>query len=206
MRRARPGTRAVRLRSIFAHTLHEERRALIGWTAGLMVLAAFQLAVYPTVHDMQDLSKVLESYPEPLRELFGLDDYLSGAGYLRAEIYSLVAPLLLIVLGVLRGSDAAAGEEDRNTIDLLLANPVSRRRVVLEKWSAVTAGIVIVAAALSLSLGLGAPIVDLRVAWSAIGAVAIASALLAVLFAVAAYGFRTALAERPIFSAARLEA
>lgn len=196
MRRTRAGARGARLRSVFAHALHEERRALVGWTLGLAFLATFQLSVYPTVRDMQELSKLLENYPEPLRKLFSLDDYMSGAGYLRAEIYSLVAPLLLIVLGVLRGSDATAGEEDRKTIDLLLANPISRRRVVFDKWAAVSTGIVIVGIALAATLGLGAPLVDLRVAWSVILAATVASVLLAILFASLALAIGAATGRR----------
>jgi ABC-2 type transport system permease protein len=39
-------------------------------------------------------------------------------------------PLLLIIYSVAAGASAIAGEEDRRTLDLLLASPVSHTRVI----------------------------------------------------------------------------
>ena len=61
-----------------------------------------------------------------------------GAGVF--ELFSLMAPLLLIVFSIGAGASAIAGEEDRHTLELLLANPVSRCRIVLEKLAALVAG------------------------------------------------------------------
>lgn len=49
--------------------------------------------------------------------------------------------MLLYSIGA--GSAALAGERDRHTLDLLLANPVSRARVVLEKFAALTGGVAV---------------------------------------------------------------
>lgn len=56
----------------------------------------------------------------------------------------MVAPMLIIILGIALGSDAIAGEEERKTMDLLLSNPISRSRIVLEKFLAMTSIILIV--------------------------------------------------------------
>jgi ABC-2 type transport system permease protein len=79
-----------------------------------------------------------------------------------AELLSIVMPVLFIIFAVLSGADATAGEEDRRTIDLLLANPISRTRVVLEKFAALTTVVVAMGVALVLTLLVGGLAADLR--------------------------------------------
>lgn len=141
------------------------------------------LAVYPSFKGNEEMSTLVASYPEVFREMFQLDDFTSGAGFMRTELFSLMGPLLLIIAGVLWGSDAVAGEEERGTLDLLLANPISRRRVVLEKWGAVVAAVALVSGALGLTLLIGGPLAELDIAWTRIAAPTVASFLLAALFA-----------------------
>ena len=108
-------------------------------------MAALMVAVYPSVRDNPALNKMVESYPEALKasSAFGGNvDYASGAGYLSSELFSFMVPLLLLVAAIGAGARATAGEEERGTLDLLLANPISRRRLVLEKLAALAAELV----------------------------------------------------------------
>ncbi|MDA8303324.1 MAG: hypothetical protein M0005_17720 [Actinomycetota bacterium] len=70
----------------------------------------------------------------------------------------------------------------RGTIDILLANPVSRRRVVTEKWAALVAGLGLVSAVFLVVLAAGGPIVRLQVGTVELLAVVVSTALLGVLF------------------------
>jgi beta-exotoxin I transport system permease protein len=172
----------TRLRTIFSRALREERGALIGWTTGMVAFCLVMLAMYPTIRGNAGFSKLLDAYPEALRKLFQLQDYTTGPGYLRSEVFSFVAPLLLTLFAVLWGSDLTAGEEERRTIDLLLANPVSRRRFVTEKWLALVTGTLVIAVALDLALGSLGPLFKLHVAWSALTAAVLGSWLFALAF------------------------
>ena len=49
-------------------------------------------------------------------------------------------PLLLAIFAIVEGSAAIALEEERRTIDLLMAQPISRWRVVVEKFAAIVIG------------------------------------------------------------------
>ncbi len=91
-----------------------------------------------------DLDKYFETLPEALRNAIGTGSISSPVGYLRSEIFSTMGPLLLLILAIGAGARATAGEEEGKTLDLLLANPVTRRTVVLQKfWAMVgsTAGV-----------------------------------------------------------------
>lgn len=170
------------LHSVFERTLDEQRRALVGWVLGLAGLGLVMLGMYPSIRGNHDFAKLLEAYPQALRTLFGLADYTSGPGYLRAEIFSLTGPLLFVIFAVLWGTDLTAGEEERHTVDILLANPVSRGRVVVEKWAAMVVGVALTAVSLGVVLVLGGPLAKLHVGLAALSSALVSTAALTALF------------------------
>jgi ABC-2 type transport system permease protein len=160
----------MELHSIFGRTMREQRRSLVGWIGGIAGFCLIMLSMYPTIRGNTAFSKLIDAYPEPLRKLFNLADYTSGVGYLSAEVFSFMAPLLISIFAILLGSDLLAGEEERRTIDILMANPVSRRRVVYEKWLALAAGTLMLSLVLELILGLIGPLFKLHVGWRPLSA------------------------------------
>jgi ABC-2 type transport system permease protein len=173
------------LRSVFSKTLLDMRRALVWWSLGLVGLAAMMLAVYPTVRDNPDLNKLVQDYPEVLKAFiaFGGDvDYVSGAGYLGSELFSIMVPLLFLVAAIGAGARAIAGEEEGGTLDLLLANPLSRRRLVLEKLAALTAEVVALAVVLLVALVVGVQLVGMDISVGNLAAATASAALLALAY------------------------
>jgi ABC-2 type transport system permease protein len=173
------------LRDVFLKTLRDARRALLWWSLGLVGMTAMMVAVYPTVRDNPDLNKMVQDYPEGLKAFiaFGGDvDYLSGAGYLGSELFSFMVPLLLLVAAIGAGARAIAGEEERGKLDLLLANPISRRRLVVDKLAALAAEVAVLALVLYLSLVIGSEAVSMNVSASHLAAATASAALLALAF------------------------
>lgn len=167
------------LGSVFHRTWREQRRALWGWSGGITALCVVMLSIYPTVHGNKIFHDLMKAYPEALRKIFNITDYTSGSGYLRAEVFSFMAPLLLSIFAILWGSDLIAGEEERRTIDLLLATPVTRGRILAEKWGALALGTALLSAILELVLGLAGPLFRLHIGWSLLSAEVIGSGLFA---------------------------
>ena len=60
-------------------------------------------------------------------------DITSGAGYLDAELLSLMLPLLVIVLAIGSGARTYAGEEEGGRLELVFSYPLRRRNAVLAK-------------------------------------------------------------------------
>jgi ABC-2 type transport system permease protein len=173
------------LRSVLLKTLWDLRRALVWWSLGLIGLAAMMLAVYPTVRDNPDLDRLVQDYPEALKAFIafgGNVDYATGAGYLGSELFSFMIPLLLLVAAVGAGARAIAGEEEGGTLDLLLANPLSRRRLLLEKLAALASEVALLGAVLWLSLLLGGALVGIGVSAGHLAAASASAGLLAVAF------------------------
>lgn len=186
------------LDNIFLKTFYEHRRGLLGWAAGLLAYAAMIIGFYPAMDQMPDINQMLEMAPKELMAAFvgELTDITSPAGYLNSQIFFFLGPLLLIIFAVGLGSAALAGEEERGTLDLLLANPISRTRVVAEKLAALVVMTLGLAAALWLGLAVGAPLVKLEIAAGRLAEATLGSALLALVFGVLALALGAASGNR----------
>ena len=143
------------LRSLIRKTVRDHRRSTLGWGLGMAALTLMQLAVYLNVHSqgakMRDL---INSYPSAFKAMFGMEgvDFTSGLGYLSTETSSLLAPLMLIGLGIALGTGAIATEEEHGTLDLLMASPVSRGRVLAAKALGSFAALIAIATVLYLTV------------------------------------------------------
>lgn len=173
------------LRSVLSKTLRDSRRAFSWWSIGLIGLVALMVSVYPTIRDNEELNKLVDDYPEALKGFvaFGGEiDYVSPAGYLGSELFSLMVPLLLLIAAIGAGARAIAGEEERGTLDLLLANPVSRGRVTIDKLGALVLEIVALGLVLFAALWIGSRAVDLDVSAAHLAAATASAVLLAVAY------------------------
>ncbi len=176
------------LRNIFLKTFYENRRGLLWWAAGLLSYAALIAGFYPSIKQMPDINQMFEAAPKELMAAFvgDLTDLTSPAGYLNSQIFFFLGPLLLIIFAVGKGSAALAGEEERGTLDLLLANPVSRVRVVVEKLAALVVMTVGLAATLWIGLASLAAAVRMDISVVRLAEATLGSALLALVFGVLA--------------------
>ena len=177
------------LGSVFAKSMRDLRRSLLWWSAGLVGLVSMIAAVYPTVRDNPELNELVESYPEALKAFIafgGSVDYVSGAGYLGSELFSFMVPLLFVVAAIASGAGSIAGEEERGTLELLLSQPVTRRRVAAEKLAATVAELAVLTIVLWLAVWSGAALAGMDVSgWEALSASLTAGALALALGAVA---------------------
>jgi ABC-2 type transport system permease protein len=173
------------LRSVATKTLRDLRRGFLWWSLGLAGMVALMVSVYPTVRDNKALNKLVQQYPDALKAFIGFGgqvDYLSAAGYLGSELFSFMVPLVLLVAAIGAGARAVAGEEETGTLELLLACPVSRRRVVLEKLAALAVEVAGLGAILLLSLWVGARAVSMEISFAHLAAATTAAVLLALAY------------------------
>jgi ABC-2 type transport system permease protein len=172
------------MRDITTKTLHDQRRALAAWAVSLALLAGMYVAIWPSIRDQPSMADFLDQMPKAFRAMFAASgaDMTTPAGYIQIELMSFVGPILLLLYTVTAGAAAVAGEEDRRTMDVLLANPVSRARVVLEKLVAMVAGTLWLAAVLALAVIAEGGLVDMRLPVGNVCAAMLHLALLALVF------------------------
>jgi ABC-2 type transport system permease protein len=140
---------------VAARLVRDRRRSLLGWSAGIVALVLFTVALYPSLKGEESLNEVIEQMPEALRSMFGLDTAIpltSPPGYLQGRLFGSLLPLILIVFGIGLGARAIAGSEQDGTLELLLANPVTRGTVVVERYLALVAMVAALTAVFAVSL------------------------------------------------------
>jgi len=134
-------------------TWRHQRGALIGWSLALLALAALTIAFYPSIS--AQYKDVFEAMPEALREAFGGGaDITTLEGFLVVEWMSYIA-LAYAVFAVSQGARSLAGEEQDGTLDLVLALPLGRVRVLAEKAGALLASLLVLSLASSLGFLIG---------------------------------------------------
>ena len=171
------------LHNVFFKSLRDERWAMVWWASGLGVLAALVIAIFPSIQGNDDLNSLVESYPENLKALFGiteLTDITSAVGFLNVELFAFMAPLLFVIHGIVLGSGAIAGEEGRGTLEILLTEPITRGKLVLQKFAAMITAAVVLALVLWIVLVIGALSVNMDVSALRLAAVIFSAMLLGV--------------------------
>ena len=158
-----------------------ESRVMMVIAASVLLYVA--LVVGPMYNAMSDaLVQLSDAIPEGLKAMIGFVDLGSPEGFLTAEIFSITLPATLIVVAAMLGGRALAGEEEERTMDLLLANPVTRPRVVGEKAVAIAIVMVVLGLANGLGTWLGSLIGGLGVSAVNIFAFSLLGSLLGLFF------------------------
>jgi ABC-2 type transport system permease protein len=172
-------------RSVFTRTLRDGSRSFVGFAAYIVLMVAAIVAIYPSLAHNPSLNKLVQSYPGTLKAFLGFGgvvDYSSAIGFLGIELFSLVLPGLMIAAAVAAGARAIAGEEEQATLDLLLANPISRRRLVLEKALALAAFMALLSFVVFASLAIATTAARLDISIGHLAAAAAATGLLGFLY------------------------
>ncbi|MBZ9714540.1 ABC transporter permease subunit [Deinococcus multiflagellatus] len=129
---------------VYRQALRDARRGWLVWSASLLAYTLLVLAFYPSIRNDPAVNELMRNLPEALRQLVG-QDLTSPAGYVGGRLLSLM-PALLSVYAALTGAALLAGAEERGWLELPLAQPVTRRDLLLGTGAAL----------LTLVLGLGA--------------------------------------------------
>jgi ABC-2 type transport system permease protein len=124
--------------------LRDRRRSLIGWGVGIGAYVALIVAFWPSIRGSSEISKAIENYPDAMKEFFGgaaAFDYTRPGGFLNTQLFSLILPLLIAVFAIGFGASALAGEQRASQLELELALPIARSRIVTQKAIALVAGV-----------------------------------------------------------------
>lgn len=132
--------------SLVGSDLRLQWRSTLWWVLGTMALVALVDAFYPSIAGDPAFDQMMEQIPESLRPLIGPDSLTSPVGYLSSQLYLAFLPAVLLVFAIGRGTSALAGEEEAHTLDLLLAQPVSRTSLYLQKFVGLVVGVAVLAA------------------------------------------------------------
>jgi len=117
---------------ILRNTLRRSRGQILGWGISLALLAAYLGAFYDTmVTQREQFQGVVEALPPEMLAFFGgMTNIFEPVGYLTLY-FSSYMPIVIGIYAALTGSGLLVNDEERGTMDLVLAHPISRTSLFL---------------------------------------------------------------------------
>jgi len=127
-------------RSIWSKTLRDYRVPILAWGIGLALLmfVGFATATAPILAAFVSFVPLVGFLGEPVA-------MQTPAGYITFRYMETTLPLLLSFWPILAGAHLLRGEEERGTMDVLLAAPQARTRLLLEKIGALVLALLLIA-------------------------------------------------------------
>jgi ABC-2 type transport system permease protein len=152
---------------IFVKTLKEKYKGIVLLSFIFFVFAIFVMAIYPVMGEDLGIFDELFEHPAFSALRKSVITMASLEGFLIMELYQWGIEILLAGYTIFFAASLVAGEIEDKTIDLLLANPVSRTRVLLEKFAALAGMIFLVNIVLLVGVLAGAQYIqeDMNVTW-----------------------------------------
>ena len=136
--------------TVFAQHLRANRRGILGWAAAITAVATMYSSFWPVFDHNASLSTAIDAMPQSMKDAFHLTDYSSASGYFGSTVFGLLVPILFAVFAIAAGVRAIAGDEEAGTLELVIAHPVTRATLAVQRYLAVVtamafAGVVLLA-------------------------------------------------------------
>lgn len=181
--------------AIIKWTLWQRRLSTIWWSIGTFALIFINMVFYPSFKDQaKQLQESFNNLPDAAVQLLGgSTDFFSPVGFVNSQIFFLMLPLVLSVLAISLGSSLIGREEEDQTIENLLARPVSRTHLLIAKLVAGHIILTFVTAVGLLTTIVTAEMVDLTVpfsnlVWTTFACLLLALSAGSITFMIASFG------------------
>ena len=133
---------------VFLKTMRDYRLQILIWGGSLAALLAYYAWVYVDIFMKPNRAQVLAEYQKAFDNFsfitgkaYDIDTY---GGFITAEFMAYL-PVLVGLFALLCGSALLRSEEERGSLDVLLAAPHSRSAVLLQKWGGLLVSLAIIA-------------------------------------------------------------
>ncbi|MBA7586106.1 hypothetical protein ES708_28102 [subsurface metagenome] len=141
------------------------RWGIISWSGIIFLYGILTMYLYPTVKDSSaDMLGYINSLPEAMKAAFGYEGIDFTSLTFTPEAFAtleflVIWPLLIGIYGVF-SSVGIAREMESGTLDLLLAQPVRRYKVITAKFAVFAFSAILIATVSVLGLAAGAAIIN----------------------------------------------
>ncbi len=118
------------LSNILLKSLWDFKKAAIYWLVGIFLLALYIMFVLSSI-ELDAFQAILDSFPKALTQFIGGEsgiDFSSISGFLNAQIFTIMAPIMVIAVAVNSGGKSTASEETVKSLDIILSAPISREK------------------------------------------------------------------------------
>lgn len=172
---------SARVSHIWTKTASEHQGLLIVTAALMFFMMGVMIGPLYGLLD-QTLLSFADQFPKEILALVGGGDMTTPEGFYQVETFGLMAPIAVMVMTLTIGARALAGEEAARTMGLLLANPIKRSKIVVQKTWAMAIYAVAVGVATATGVAAGSLIGGLDMSISNVAATSLLVTLLGLAF------------------------
>jgi len=124
---------------IFTRFLKDKRAMTLGFCLGALGLIEMYVSLFPSIQKQADaLNKMMESFPKELMQAFGMAHgqitFSKLETYMSTEYFSFFWPILVTIMAISFANAICVGEIEKKTIEITLAQPVSRVKILLSRY------------------------------------------------------------------------
>jgi ABC-2 type transport system permease protein len=120
----------------------------LAMTVGIAALTGMYVGLFPAVTSAANLDEIIAAYPPAFREAFDIRTMNTIEGFLATQLYAFAWVILLDLYFAYAAAGLIAADVERGRMDLTLSLPVSRSRVVVEKFASLGVPLVVANAAM----------------------------------------------------------
>lgn len=170
---------------IFKNTISTRKTSTFVWALSMGLFGFLFTAMHQNFAG--NITQFADTFPEGLSAFIG-DIALAAepAGFLGVELYGLFLPMVLAVVGLGFGASAIGREEEAGTLEVLLASPISRSRIIMQKFAAIKTSLFIIAAATWVAIAIGSVLFVFNVDLFHVALASLSAFLLGLIYATAA--------------------
>ncbi len=131
--------------SVYIKSLWDTRKSILIWSLAMAALMLMMVLMFPSIGESGSYGEIADEMPDAMKAFVGeFGSVDTPEGFLGVEMYSMMVPIMLLVVAVGQGAGAIGKEEDSGTLELLLASPLSRTKILLQKALAMATNVFIV--------------------------------------------------------------
>ncbi|HLC38817.1 MAG TPA: ABC transporter permease subunit [Patescibacteria group bacterium] len=134
------------MKAVFWRILKDRQSVFLVYILVNIGLLLMYISLFPSFKDQSAaMEQLFKSYPESFLKAFNFDiaNFTTIEGFLSTEQFSFMWPLLVVLMSVGFAGTAFAGEIEKGTIEILLAQPISRLKLFISRYLAGLASLVV---------------------------------------------------------------
>lgn len=169
----------ISIHSLLAKSVVDRRILTLGIGLGIGLMSLGVVAMFPSIESALldlDLGKGFSDY-------FGGENLATPAGWISAEVFTILAPGAVVALALVDGGRSLASEEEERLVGLLASNPIGRIEILALKSAAIVIHVIIASLLIGLFTWVGVVAFDLKMDAVNVGAATLHLAFLGIMFA-----------------------
>lgn len=125
------------MRTLLLKTLYDKRWFTIGWSLVIVFTVSFTVLFYPSLTQGNTFEELSKTVPEQLKGFIGDEtSFNSIQGYVAEQLYNFRLPIMVMIMALILAQGLTVADEERGTLRTLAALPLSRTRILWERWLA----------------------------------------------------------------------